>query len=197
MLKLISLHAIQQIFETEATDIVSPLAKMCYINCIMHYFDGLPENLDNTKAFDLLIKDMKNYGKNHKYFMELQDVNLVIINNNTITFINHWYKYIDKTRLERKNPEEYLGMMGWRPAKDFTNDLLTNDSLYDLLGMHYSLSRETVTKEINLFIQEQETKKKHYSSPNDAITHFIAIMKKKANTLPKTSHSSNQKNVMF
>ncbi len=85
MLKIISLHTIKQIFETEAVNTLSPMAKMSYISCLMYWFEDMPADLDSTSGFDIVQAQIKSFEKNHRYFMEMELAGLVKITTGTAT----------------------------------------------------------------------------------------------------------------
>lgn len=193
MLKQISLYAIKQIFEKEATIKISANSKMCYISCLMHHFDGLPANLDALAGFDLQKRDIKNFARLFNNFLEMSEAGLIKINEHSITFFNHWAKHVDKTRLERANPHEYLGTLNWQKAAEFKENLLKNENLYDLLGIQKGASAQIVKEKIDLFIKEQTAVEKMYPNLTECTKHFINWFNKTVPAATKNSLKSTSK----
>ncbi len=120
------------------------------------------------------------------HFIELQDAGLITMHTNKISFPNKWYKYIDKTQLDRVTVEEHLITSGLKPVMEFKEEMLQQGSAFDLLGMRHRLRKEQIDKLIDEFFMEQKAKKKHYYSITDVSSHCINWF----NKTMKTRHLS-------
>lgn len=193
MLKVISLHTIQKIFEYEVLKPVSALSKLSYINTLIFYFEGKEATVDNCKAFEIPINQVKNPNKTMKYYIELQEAGLVKINDTTISFPNKWFKYIDKNLLDKVTPQEYVGMVGAKSITEFEQNLLKGGSAFELLGMRHKLSTQRITELIREFILEQKTKESVYYSDADVAKHCINWFNKRIPLLPKSQQGGTGK----
>ena len=99
MLTVINLYTIDKIFE-EAESKITPLAKMLYINCIIHHFRDKKPTVASAVAFDLFMNDIPDYKRYEKLFEELHKGGLVIIGDTRVSFPNLWGKHIDRSMLE-------------------------------------------------------------------------------------------------
>ena len=193
MLKVITLYTIQKIFELEATDTVSQMTKLVYINTLMHYFEDKEATTANCGTFEILKADIKNPTRTMKYFYELENACLVVIGENTISFENKWYKYIDKSKLDKISPEEHVAMASAMPGKSFEKDLLGNVNAFDLLGMRHKLSPERISELIKEFIMESAAKNKTYYNAGDCANHCINWFNKKMQFAPKNPQKGTGK----
>lgn len=171
MLKVISLHTINEIFETEALTKISPMAKMSYIQCLLYYFKDKDPNMSNLIGFDINKRDFKKY--NEKYFNELRDAGLIIVSEKTITFINHWSNHIDKTLLEKMSPTEYLALVNYKSINELEDLLYKNQSVYELIIMNNKIKPEQAIELIKLFVANQKGLEKMYNSPSELFQHCI------------------------
>lgn len=193
MLRIISLHTLKQIFETEVRVSLSPMAQMTYINCLMYWFDGMPLDLESANAFDIVKAQMKSYPANEKYFKEMETAGIVQINSETITFFNYWRKHIDKDLLNKPSPEQYLQRSEEKPAREYLSELLVNRSLFDLVGMRHKFPEDKIKELIKEFVQEQDVTKKKYFNPDRCAEHCIRWINKKAPHVPKGTGAGNGK----
>lgn len=180
MLKVISLHTLQQIFEVEAQEKLSAMAKMSYIACLTHYFEDKPATTEFCTGFDIDRKDMKMTEATIRYFNELQDAGLVMLNDRTITFINHWNRHIDKRQVEPTADATLLNLMAYKHVREFEEELLKNEEIFELMDMKHKLKKDAVKKLMTLFIKEQSAVDKHYPNHSSCFLHFISWGAKKA-----------------
>lgn len=193
MLRVISLHTIKQIFETEALTQLSPMAKMSYISCLMYYFEDMPMDLESTNTFDIIKAQIKSYNTTQKYFNEMQEAGLVKINQETITFFNHWRKHIDKELLNKPSPAEYLQQSEPKTANDLLPELLKNKSLFELVDMRHKLLPEKIIQLIKEFAKEGEVTKAVYYNPARCAEHCFRWINKKAPQIPKNTNNPSGK----
>ena len=153
MLKHLSLYCINQIFETEALIKLSPKAKVAYIQCLVFHFEDLEPSHENMESFDILKTRPK--PTSMPLFDELAKAGLVQISDKWITFISLWKNHIDKSALTRVTPEEYRIAAGYKPAEEYMDEMLKNESFYEVTGMQLKLSREKITEMIQLFFKTQ------------------------------------------
>lgn len=184
MLRVITLHTIQQIFQTEATQQVSAMAQMAYIRCLTHYFADLPANRENCVAFTLRFAQMNNGPRSRKYFEELAQAGLVTLTDKTVEFLPVWHRHIDRSKLDPTDVMERVGIMtGARPAEDYRNDIENNQSFKDLIGMKHGISEQDLEARvkplIDEFLKEQQAKHKVYYNPTEAIGHCISWIGKR------------------
>ncbi len=187
MLKAISLHTLKQIFETEALAPLSPMARMSYISCLMYYFEDMSMDLDSAQSFNIIKAQVKAYDKTLRYFEEMQTAGLVQINDQTITFINHWNRHIDKNLLTKPDPEHHFNGSEPKSATEHLNDLLENKSLFDLIKMHHKLSDEQIKGLIYEFAKEGEVTKTKYYNPARCAEHCFRWINKKAPKMSKVN----------
>lgn len=164
MLKLLNLYVIDQIFERAGTK-VSPLSKMVYLNCLMHYFKGKEATFEDSYGFNMHDSDF-DFQAYKKSFHELDKAGLVSLNGaGVITFNNVWGQLIDRTQLKvSDNKRSWL-------ASRYETKLLENTQLTDLCQMKYKLNLKQVTDLIALFVKEQDAMKKEYSNESECIKH--------------------------
>lgn len=193
MLKAISLHTIKQIFEIEAMQPLSPMAKMSYISCLMYYFEDMPMDLESADAFDIIKAQIKSYNSTLKYFTEMQHAGLVKINSETITFFNHWRKHIDKDLLNKPTIAQHFKQEDAKSATQLKPELLKNKSLFDLIGMKHKFSEQKIIELIGEFCQEGEVSKTVYYNPAKCAEHCFRWINKKAPLVSKTVPGTGSK----
>jgi hypothetical protein len=193
MLTVINLYTIDKIFNEESTIKLKPLTKMLYINCLMHHFKDKKPTVSSAVAFEIFINEIKEYDKFEKLFQELHKAGLITIGLKSIVFNNVWGKHIDRSKLDKVNPTEYVAGFSFKPALDFKKELLENESLVDLCGMRYKINKGQVMSLIELFIKEQGTFEKTYSNFSDCIRHFTMWAGKNLDRAPKEIVKSNNK----
>ena len=172
MLTVINLYTIDMIFADCGDVKLKPLTKMLYINCLMHHFRDKKPTVANAVAFSIFISDIPNYDTYEKMFQELHKAGLVIIGISDVRFENVWGKHIDRTKLDKVSPQEYVAGFSFAKASGFKEDMLKSDSLIELLQMKYKISRKQIETLISLFIKEQDAFEKQYSSYADCTKHF-------------------------
>lgn len=191
MLKVLSLHTLQSIFEYEVLQPLTPFGQLTYIRCLIHYFDGKEATNENCRAFEIYKNQIPN--PNSQHFIELQAAGLVTIHTNKISFPNKWYKYIDKTMLDKVTVEEHLVISGLRPVMEFKDDMKNQGSAFDLLGIRHKLKKEQIEKLMDEFFMEQDAKQKHYYSVTEVTAHCINWFNKKKFDLPTNTGKSTGK----
>lgn len=176
MLKLFSLHTLNSIFNQDSLISLSAKAKIAYIQCLTYHFEDLEPKIVNLQSFELH-KCVVNQ-KSIVYFQELEKAGLVIINESTITFINHWHKYIDKSQLEKVKAHEYLGLMDYKKANDYKDELLKSDSFSELLQMEFKIDKDKVVYLVNRFFNEQNAVEQSYANYQSASRHCLSWIRK-------------------
>lgn len=191
MLKVLTLYTLQQVFEFESQIPLSALAKQSYIECLLYHFEGKEPTIQNAGDFEILRKDITNPGSKH--FLELEQAGLVKVTSKVIEFPSKWYRYIDKSQLDKTTPDVYLAAAGLRPAREFEQEMLTHGSSFDLLGMRHKLKPEQIEKLIKEFFMEQEAKQKHYYNVAECAGHCINWFGKKKFDMPLNTGKSGGK----
>jgi|688.fasta_scaffold593076_2 hypothetical protein len=177
MLKLISLYTINKIFSVDSLiNNLNPKCKIAYIQCLTYHFEDLEPKIVNLQSFDIPKKVIN--IKSMELFKQLEQAGLVIINDNSLTFVNHWHKYIDKSQLEKVKPHEYLGLMDYKLANNFKNDIINSGSFCELILMEYKIDRDKVVYLINRFFNEQNTHEQSYPNYQAASRHCLSWIKK-------------------
>ena len=176
MLKLFSLYTINSIFNLDSLIILSAKAKIAYIQCLTYHFEDLEPKIINLQSFELN-KQVINQ-KSLVYFQELDKAGLVKLNDNTITFINHWHKYIDKSQLEKVKAHEYLGLMDYKKAIDFKDELSNNQTFSELLQMEFKIDKDKVVYLVNRFFNEQNAVEQSYANYQSASRHCLSWIRK-------------------
>lgn len=170
MLKSITLHTIDKIFaETEAP--IGSLAKMLYLNCLMHHFRNLEPTASNSVAFEIPIMDIPNYKRYEILFDELMKAGLVEIRPLSIFFVNHWGSHIDKMDFQ-KTPNDVVVGLHFTNAEQVIKEIVENDYLFELLAMRHKFKREQFEKLVKMFVTEQIAFGKKYYNVNDMLKHF-------------------------
>lgn len=176
MLKHISLHTINSIFNLDSLFSLSAKAKVAYLQCLTYHFEDLEPKMVNLQSFELQKRIVNQ--KSIVYFQELEKAGLVKINENTITFINHWHKYIDKSSFEKVKAHEYLGLMDYKKANDYKDELLNSDSFSELLQMEFKIDRQKVVYLLNRFFNEQNAIEQSYANYQSASRHCLSWIRK-------------------
>ena len=176
MLKHISLHTINSIFNLDSLFSLSAKAKVAYLQCLTYHFEDLEPKMVNLQSFELQKRIVNQ--KSIVYFQELEKAGLVKINENTITFINHWHKYIDKSSFEKVKAHEYLGLMDYKKANDYKDELLNSDSFSELLQMEFKIDRQKVVYLLNRFFNEQNAIEQSYPNYQSASRHCLSWIRK-------------------
>lgn len=154
MLRIITLHTIQQIFETEAQAEVGPMAQLAYIRCLTHHFQDLPATRENCVAFTLRFAQMNNGQKSKKYFQELEKAGLVKLTDKTVEFPAIWHRHIEWGKLSQADLETRLMAKSGQSPDDFKAELLKNQTFFDIVGMRHGIKPEDAPKKIAVLIEE-------------------------------------------
>jgi len=173
MLTVITLNTINKIFDEVAEVKLSNTAKCLYLNCLTHQFKDKKPTVANAVAFEIFISDIKNYQNFEAAFQQLHKAKLVVIDNMFVRFQNCWGKFIDRTRLDKVSPDEFVAGFSFDKAGKFKNDMLTSGSLLELTQMKHKITEQETKQLIQLFVKEQDTLEKKYSSLQDCTRHFI------------------------
>lgn len=176
MLKQFSLHTINSIFNLDSLFSLSAKAKVAYLQCLTYHFEDLEPKMVNLQSFELQKRVINQ--KSIVYFQELEKAGLVKINENTITFINHWHKYIDKSSFEKVKAHEYLGLMDYKKANDYKDELLNSESFSELLQMEFKIDRQKVVYLLNRFFNEQNAIEQSYPNYQSASRHCLSWIRK-------------------
>jgi hypothetical protein len=193
MLTLINLFVIDKIFNEVSEVKLSALSKMLYINCLTYHFkDKLPK-VSSAVAFEILNKEIPSYNKYEKYFIELHKAELIVLSDSKILFNNVWGNYIDRSKLEKVSPDEYVAGFSFQSVLSFKDELFNNEKLFELTMMKNKLSRNQIEKLLNLFIKEQETFETKYNNFSECAKHFSYWILKNINNAPKESIKSSGK----
>jgi hypothetical protein len=172
MLTVINLYTIDMIFADCGDVKLKPLTKMLYINCLMHHFRDKKPTVANAVAFSIFINDIPNYDVYERMFQELHKAGLVVIGISDIRFENVWGKHIDRSKLDKVSPQEYVAGFSFSKASGFKDEMLKSDSLIELLQMKHKISGKQIETLIALFVKEQDAFEKQYSSYADCTRHF-------------------------
>lgn len=178
MLTVINLYTIDKIFSEEAEFKVSPLAKVLYINCLIHHFKEKKPTVVGAVAFSIFINDIKDYAKFERLFQELHKAGLVIINETEVAFQNVWGKYIDRSKLDKATPDEFVAGFVFQKASFFKEEMLKSDMVYETVKMKYKIGEGEVTELLNMFVMEQDSMEKTYSNYSDCVKHFYNLLAK-------------------
>jgi hypothetical protein len=172
MLTVINLYTIDKIFNEDAEIKLSTMAKMLYVNCLTHHFKGKTPTVSNAVAFDIFKNDIPNYMKYERVFEELHKAGLVVVGINAVSFVNCWGKHIDRSLLDKVSPQEYVAGFQFQTPEQFKDELLKNQTLYELTAMKHKISKRQLETLIELFVKEQTTFDKKYQNFADCIKHF-------------------------
>lgn len=179
MLTVINLYVVDRIFNEEAEFKVSSLAKMLYLNCLTHHFKEKKPTVISAVAFSIFINDIKEYVRFEKTFQELHKAGLVVIGEKEVSFHNLWGKYIDRSKLDKATPDEYVAGFVFQKASFFKEELLKSGILIETARMRYKVDEGQITELLNLFVMEQDSVEKTYSNYSDCAKHF-------SNWIPKS-----------
>lgn len=186
MLELISLHAIQEIFDSTGVEI-SSVSKTFYINCLMHHFKGKKATVVNAMAFEFTNEDI-DFVKFKKQISELHKAALVVLNGDILAFNNSWGKYIDRSKLDKDEKQSYTGSSyNFIPMKDLLDGLLKNESLLELCRMRNKIEESQVILLIKDFAKEQISVKKTYLNEQECAKHCINWIGKASKSNPGIS----------
>lgn len=170
---VINLFVLDKIFTEQAQTKLSGPARALYVNCLTQHFKDKPASVMGAMAFEMFTSDFGDFEKYRKTMQELHKAGLVVIGDHKVSFVNCWGKYIDRTKLEKAKPEEYIAGFRFEPASKFKDELFKSEDLYELCGMKYKLLKPQVEKLIHLFVKEQDTFEKTYNGLGECKRHFI------------------------
>jgi len=187
MLKLITLHTIDRIFQGVSSPL-GAMEKMLYLNCLVHHFRPLEATESNAVAFDIAKSEIPNFVSYERQFLELEKAGLVEVLPFTIHFINHWGATIDRTQLG-KSKSGFLGDLPVENAEQLKKELLENDYMYEMLAMKHRLNRNEYNKLIDMFIAEQMAVSKKYYNMNDCLKHLMFWIPLQKNRMPNEKKS--------
>jgi hypothetical protein len=177
MLKLISLWTLNKIFDRAKIQI-GGMAKMLYINCLMHHFQKLEGTLENSVAFEIFDSEL-DYDKYEKYFVELHKAGLVDIRQHSIYFENHWVNFIDISQLSNS-------------IHSFKDRLINSIDLRNHILKNHKLEESQFQYFLKNFIDEQIAIGKTYNDYKDVSSHlfyWIGKRKKSPNNQKPKSNS--------
>lgn len=185
MLQVINLFVIDKIFKEVAEVNVSPMSMMLYINCLTFHFKDKPATVSGAVAFEIFEEDIKNYDKYKPFFQELHKAKLITIGSKSIVFNNVWGKFIDRSKLDKVKPEEYVAGFTFRLASSFKEELIASQQLIELAQMKHKINKGQVERLIEMFILEQDAFQKKYINFSECIKHCSYWMGMNADKAPK------------
>ena len=141
-------------------------------------------------------EDFGDYAKYKKYLQELHKAELIVIGPKTITFLNVWGKYIDRTQLEKVSPDEYVAGFNFSSIQQFVADLESNELLHETCAIKYRIKTEQVVKMLPLFISEQMAFDKKYSGWSDCAKHFTYWLGKNLNAVEVKKGGSSKNKIL-
>lgn len=191
MLKLINLYVLNKIFTEVAEIKLGATARAFYVNCLTEHFKDKKPTTKNAFAFSILNSDIPNIEKYSKILKDLQKADLIKIDVGNICFYNVWGKYIDKTLLDKETEEDKK----WspKPASSFMDEILNNQTFYELSMMKYKLGKTQLTRLIEVFVKEQDSLKKKYSNFEDCMKHCNYWINVNSDKVPKETAKSTSK----
>jgi hypothetical protein len=154
----------------------------------MHHFKEKSATVSNAVAFEMFEEDFGDFSRFKIPMQELHKAGLIEIGTNKIAFHNTWGKHIDKTQLEKVNPDEFVGNFNFLGIENFEKDLKENNQIIELSQMKYKIRKEDVQKLMELFIMEQKTFNKKYTGLSDCIKHFTYWLPSQIKQMPKEAN---------
>lgn len=85
---IVTFEVLDEIFENKAKQKISSFSKMLYINCLMAKLKGVESN--GNDSFKIYISEIKTFKKHHKYFHELHNAGLIVLDSEKVFFIDLW-----------------------------------------------------------------------------------------------------------
>lgn len=181
MLDIISIKTINSIIKYDSLIRISPKAIVSYIQCLTYHFEDLEPYRENLKGFDIRLSVFNK--KSMSNFEELQKSGLVKINKDSVTFIDYWSKYIDKSKLILNDTSEVLLNSNYKDASFFKDELLNSGSFLELCLMKYKLSKENLFYLLNLYFKQQEVTKKKFFSYQELSTNCLYFIDRERKNL--------------
>lgn len=172
MLKVITLFTIDKIFSIQTEQKVTALAKMLYISCLTQHFKTKEATVANAFSFEMFKNDIPNYNNYEQLFQQLHKAELVVICFDRVCFNNVWGQHIDRSILSAVNPQNFIGAISINVADHYTEELLKNTSIYEMLSIKYKISAKQIDQLIELFVKEQVAFQKKYTSLSDCARHL-------------------------
>lgn len=192
MLEVITLFTIHKIFDNAACKL-SAYSQMLYINCLIHHFKDKTAKVSAAAAFEINKADFKDFEKYRKNMAQLNEAGLITIGENSIVFNNVWYEYIDKTKLEKVSPYEYVANFNYKPVKEFESELRSSVKIRELAKMRYKLNDNQIERLIDIFIKEQDAFEKTYPNFSECIKHCTYYIGKNTDKVQKETIKNNTK----
>jgi hypothetical protein len=147
-------------------------ARGLYVHCLIYHFSKLEAKTANITAFEIYNTDIKNFERHRKTFIQLDKAGLVSVNLNTVAFHNMWGAHIDRTKLEKSKPEEFIGAFEMKPPSFYANDLYKSKGVIETCIMKHGLKEQEVKKMMEAFVGEKESSETAYQSLRAFITDF-------------------------
>ena len=170
MLEIITLDAIYKILTEKSEIKLTPAAQILYIRCLISHFKKLECSQENSVQFEMFEEDFPNYEKWKKPLQLLHKSKLIFIGSVSITFYNHWGKYIDRTMFDKKTVEDIH--TGFSIAK-FIEEMRENQSLFEVCGMKFKINNVQTRKLMDMFYVEQNAVNQKYNDENACKKHFM------------------------
>jgi hypothetical protein len=189
---LFTFEIIDNIFKHKAEIEIKSMSKMLYINILMAQFKDKEANEKNAMAFEIFYDDIKNYKRWENNFKELHKARLLTIGDKFITVHNSWGTYIDRSQItDLKNAQYATSLID---AEHFKQNLVNNQTMFEVTGMKHRLSKENMLKMIDQFIAEQMVVKTKYLNESECTRHFIHwISKNSTNPMQSVIKSKSSK----
>jgi hypothetical protein len=192
MLEVITLFTINKIFENAECKL-SAYSQMLYINCLIHYFKDKTPKVSSATAFEINKADFNSYDKYKKNLEQLNEAGLITIGENSIVFNNVWGQYIDRDKLEKVSPYEYVANFSYKPVKEFENELRGSVNIRELAKLKYKLNDNQIDRLIETFIKEQVTFEKTYPNFSECIKHCSYYIGQNIDKVQKETIKNNTK----
>lgn len=181
MLKILNLYVIKSIFENSKVKITSN-NQILYINCLMHFFKDKEATEFNCKAFEILTDDIPSFDKFKNNFKELHRIGLVVLSDTKVEFPCLWRKYIDIDSLSKTDYKE-----GVKNASDYKDEILRSTMLIETITRKNQITKAQVLSMLDIFVSEQDSTQKTYSSYSDTSRHFMNWVRTNLEKVPKVS----------
>jgi hypothetical protein len=90
-----------------------------------------------------------------------------------------------------------MAFAGYKPAEEYMQDILSNQSFYDLTGMQLKLSKERTTELIQLFFKTQEAHQQPYANYTAVSRHCLGWIRLQVSPTnynkPKTTNNATKR----
>lgn len=191
---LITFEVIDKIFENKAEIELNSMSKMLYINVLFAHFKNKEAIEKNMMAFEIFYSDIKNFKRWEKNFQELHKARLLTISDKHIIFHNSWGSYIDRSEVNNLKNVEYQSSL--KDAEAFKQNLVNNQTMFEVTGMKHRISKENMLKMIDEFIAEQMVVKNKYLNESECTRHFIHWVGKNATNPIQPVNKSKQSKII-